>query len=101
MPATELDLEDRFKKMIKECKEFKYTPKTFIKMLSQLGAVEAAERLINQEYTSEGFLRLSEEKRLDLTIEAIVYDNEEYHHLFSKDIIDRAKQKLKSIKYLR
>ena len=44
-------------------------------MLHDIGAVQTAWQLINASQPSEGYTRLWELKRLDLSVEAVVHDN--------------------------
>ena len=57
-------------------------PSYFLQMLNEYGAVEATRRLVNGEKMPEGFSRLWEMKRLDLTLEAGIHDNPKLHPLF-------------------
>lgn len=57
-----------------EAKREGYTASYFLRMLSELGPVETARRLITAETPSEGFTRLYELGRLDLTVEAVVLE---------------------------
>jgi hypothetical protein len=67
-----------------EAKKEGYTPSYFLHMLSELGPVETARRLIEFETPSDGFTRLYELGRLDLTVEALVLAPE-WRDLFSTD----------------
>ena len=68
----EQQLAAAFQESIRQCQGFGYMPRYFVRMLEEHGAVGAARRLLRQEQVSEGFSRLWEEGRLDLTLEAIV-----------------------------
>lgn len=71
-----------------------YRPYAFLKMLNDIGAVETAKRLINSTKPSQGFTRLWELKRLDLTVESLVL-LAPWRGLFTADELDRAQRRLK------
>lgn len=80
-------------------REVRYNPARFLEMLRSIGAVATAKKLINAEVQSEGFARLWEEHRLDLTVEAVVVDNQEFHRLFTESELQRANERLDSVGY--
>ncbi len=65
-------------------KELGYNATRFLQMLSQYGGLATAHKLIAAEGGTEGFTRLWEYRRLDLTVEAHVL-KPEYETLFSED----------------
>jgi hypothetical protein len=65
-------------------KEIGYNATYFIQMISGLGGYEAAIKLIHTSKPSDGFAKLWELKRLDLSVEAHVLKRE-YDYLFSDD----------------
>jgi hypothetical protein len=74
-------------------REVNYTPTAFIRMVSELGGVETARRLVTQPNPSDGFVTLWEAKRLDLAAEALVV-LPRYRGLFPAEVVDRARQRL-------
>jgi len=62
-----------------------YTAAAFGFEIREFGGVEAAKRLIQAEEVGPGFLALCTVNRLDLTMEALVHDNPEWHELFSQE----------------
>lgn len=60
----------------------------YIQMVGELGGVETARRLIHSDAPSDGYSFLWEHGRLDLSVEALVADNNEWHPLFSRADID-------------
>jgi hypothetical protein len=62
-------------------------------MISEHGAVEAAKRLINSSKPSDGYTRLWELGRLDLSVEAIVQE-ELWKDLFSEKEREKARKRL-------
>ena len=77
--GAETDTERRFgEAMLTICREARkigYTPSIFHRMLHDIGAVQTAWQLINASQPSEGYTRLWELKRLELSVEAVVHDN--------------------------
>jgi hypothetical protein len=57
---------------IRECQtQLDYTPSYFIRMLSEMGPVEAVRHLVTSPTPSEGFTRLWQLRRLELTVEFV------------------------------
>lgn len=76
-----------------------YTPSIFFRMLNERGALQTAKQLINSPAPPNGYTRLWELGRLDLTVEAVVYDNAEWHSLFTQDELDRCRNRLTDYGY--
>ena len=97
------DVEHRFGEAMlavyHEAKEIGYTPNIFLRMLNEKGALETARQLINAAQPSYGYTRLWEFRRLDLSVEAVVHDNEEWHSLFTKDELQRCQKRLADYGY--
>ena len=70
-----------------------YNASRFIQMVSERGGVSAARQLVWSESPSDGFTFLWEHRRLDLTVEAHMLD-EEYASLFSDEDRQRALDRL-------
>ncbi len=79
--------------------EIGYRPTIFLNMLHERGGVSTARFLINAVKPSEGYTRLYEAGRLDLTVEAVVVENPQWHELFTSDEILRARRRLKDYRY--
>ncbi len=97
------DIERRFGEAMyaiyREAKEIGYTPRIFHRMLCEKGAIETARQLINAPQPSDGYTRLWELGRLDLSVEAVVHENEEWHELFAEDELRRCKKRLADYRY--
>lgn len=83
------DLERRFHGAMIEIyekakRETGYNATRFLQMVSELGGLTAARRLLAAPAVSDGFTSLWERGRLDLTVEALVL-SEQYRELFSED----------------
>ena len=86
-------------KRLNQSKKLNYTPTRFIQMLHKEhdNAFELVERLVSKDITT-GLQELWRNKKLELSIEAIVI-KPEYNGLFSVEIINTCKRKLKQLGY--
>ncbi len=80
-------------------KELKYKPTAFFQMLNKHRGVETAKRLINAPQVSDGYTKLWELGRLELTVEAVVFDNKQFHELFTEAEINRCEKRLSDYGY--
>ncbi len=76
-----------------------YNPTIFLKMIHEYGGLNTAKKLINTPTISDGYTALWEKNRLDLTVEAIVFDNPKWHTLFTDDEMKRIKKRLVDYQY--
>ena len=83
----------------REASDIGYTPSIFLRMLNEKGALQTARQLINASQPSDGYTRLWELGRLDLSVEAVVHDNAEWHSLFTQDELDRCRKRLTDYDY--
>jgi hypothetical protein len=74
-----------------------YDPKRFYQLIGKKGAVVAARELLSDSKIHSGFTELLLAKRLDLTVEAFVINNEKYHELFEPQMLINAKKKLEQL----
>lgn len=79
--------------------EAKYTPHIYLQMLHEHGGLQTAKILINKPKESDGYTQLFLAGRLDLTVEAMVFDNPEWHELFTAEELDKVSTRLKKFKY--
>ena len=97
-----MELENQFhEEMVRiyhEATEFGYYPTYFLQMVSNDGGLSAAKRLLNSNDTSSGFVRLWEEERLDLSVEALALQ-EPWSELFTDSELDAARHRLKELGY--
>ncbi len=70
-----------------------YWASYFLRGVRNRGGVAYAHTLLRAEGTTDGFARLTEEGRLDLTMEALVL-RPEYHRLFSTTELQAAASRL-------
>jgi hypothetical protein len=79
--------------------EADYPAAIFHRMLTERGGLATAKALINSERPSDGYTALYERNRLDLTVEAVVLDDQRWHQLFDAQEINRAKKRLADYGY--
>ena len=99
------DVERRFGEAMfaiyREARDIGYTPSIFLRMLHEKGALQTARQLINALQPSDGYTRLWELERLDLSVEAVVHDNTEWHELFTQDELQRSEKRLADYGFLK
>ena len=80
-------------------KEAKYNAQRFLQMVVDHGGLETAKILINAENVSDGYTALWERGRLDLTVEAMVIENDKFHSLFTDEELQICARRLKAYNY--
>jgi hypothetical protein len=72
---------------VNECIGLGYTPKVFIRMMSEYGAREATRRLLRGSEIPQGLYTLAEMNppRLDLSLEAFIRDTPRFQALFADE----------------
>jgi hypothetical protein len=93
MARVENDLHAEMVQIHADAKEIGYNASRFIQMVNEQGSVAAAKHLINSTQPSEGFTRLWELRRLDITVEARAL-KPEYRSLFTSSELARCRQRL-------
>jgi hypothetical protein len=68
---AEKQLEGELWRCVEECKSLGYNPAYFVRMLDDRGGLATMKKLINDNTPSDGFTKLWELQRLDLTVEAV------------------------------
>ncbi len=81
--------------------ECRYTPSIFFRMLNEKRGLATAKQLINALTESEGYTKLYELGRLDLTVEAVIYENNKWHSLFTDEEITKCENRLASYNYFK
>lgn len=76
-----------------------YNASLYLQMLHRHGGLGTAKQLINSPNVSQGYARLHELGFLNLTVEALVVENPQWHHLFSAEELDRARRRLREYHY--
>lgn len=77
-----------------------YTASIFLDMIYKNGGLVTAKQLINATKPSDGYTALYERGRLDLTVEAVVLEDELWHSLFTSEELKRARKRLKDYGYV-
>lgn len=77
----------------------KYKAAYFLQMVNERGGLAAARYLIATDTPSEGFTKLWECGRIDLTVEAVIVRNPSYHELFTEEELRLAKERLQQYGY--
>lgn len=76
-----------------ESKAIGYTPSKFRQMVANEGGLQTAKKLIGSEQLSDGFAKLAQLGRLDLTVEALVLQKK-YRPFFTDTELEIAKERL-------
>ena len=76
-----------------------YRAGRFLEMVNTHGGLEAANILLREEEPRGGFVALHEQGRLDVTVEAIIVENEKWHPFFTQEEIGIAKKRLSDFGY--
>jgi hypothetical protein len=79
--------------------EAKYNATIFLQMITDNGGRTTAKTLINAAQPSDGYTELYLRKRLDLTVEAVVVENPQWHSLFLSEELERAAKRLRAYGY--
>lgn len=76
-----------------------YNASRFFQMLTDHGGLDTARILIHADTVSDGYSALWERGRLDLTVEALIYDNSGFHPLFSAEEMEIVRERLVQYQY--
>ena len=93
---TEAEFEEALWASCRECRTIGYKPTAFERMLRDYGAVTTAQRLLKTFKYSDGFSRLWELRRLDLSLECQVL---RHRGLFTTAELDEARKRLRELNY--
>ena len=90
--GLELQLTERLLESCRECERFNYFPNKFRQMMLENGSVATMKSLLKGP-PQDGFLRLLEENRLDLSGEAIILEPQ-FQVLFTAGELQIARDRL-------
>lgn len=79
-------------------RELKYDPRQFLAMLGADGGYATVSKLVGGRNPSDGFVKLWESGRLDLSVEALVLETE-WIRFFDEQLLKEAERKLKAANY--
>lgn len=77
-----------------------YIASIFLSMVYDKGGVSTAKYLINSAKPSDGYTALFERGRLDLTVEAVVVENANWHELFTEQEFRKCRKRLTDYRYV-
>ena len=101
-PSAAMDIERRFHEemlgIYREATGIGYYPSYFLQMVAEQGGLSAAKRLLGSNTPSSGFVRLWEEQRLDLSVEALALQ-EPWNSLFTDVELTEARRRLEDLEY--
>ena len=78
--------------------ECKYNATYFLRMVEELGGLQAAKKLLATDAPQYGFTKLWECGRLDLSVEALIL-KDRFRNLFTQDELATAQKRLKEYGY--
>lgn len=81
--------------------EAHYNATRFLQMLQDHRGLETARILLHSQHVSEGYTALWQRGRLDLTVEAVIYENGKWHRLFTQEELEVCKSRLQDYGYIR
>jgi hypothetical protein len=90
----EAQLLEQLRQDIDECRRIGYRGTVFSSMMARWGPVEACRKVIMASRPPDGFLKLLELNRLDLTTEARVFSGP-WRALFDEQTLARARKRLR------
>ena len=93
-----MDFEERVDDSIREMISIGYKPQAFITMRITHGTIIAIKKLINSQEVPSGFTNLWKRKRLDLSMENIIQEDD-WKDLFTEEDRLVAKKRLKDYGY--
>ena len=80
--------------------EANYNATRFLHMLYEHRGLEIARILLHSTNVSEGYTALWERGRLDLTVEAVIHDNQKWHRLSTQEDLAICARRLREYRYL-
>lgn len=89
------DMIEIYRKADKECG---YRATRFLQMIDRKGPLVAAKELISKDGGTEGFTKLWEFGRLDLSLEALVISGK-YNNFFTNEEVEMCKDRLRQYGY--
>jgi hypothetical protein len=100
-PPVEAFDEEMFRIYQRAPAEAGYNASRFLQMLHERRGLETARILLHSTNVSEGYTALWERGRLDLTVEAVIHDNPNWHSLFTEEELAICERRLKEYQYFR
>jgi hypothetical protein len=101
MTELEIQFDGTVIKAVQEGARLGYSASDYISKRRTEGPKALALRLIKDKQPSYGFRKLRAMERLDLSIEAIVWENPQFHVLFPPKVVERCREKLEALDYFK
>jgi hypothetical protein len=79
--------------------EANYNATIFLGMLNTDGGLRTAQKLIKAPRESDGYTALWLRNKLELTVEAVVLENSKWHVLFTKEELEKCRERLTKCGY--
>lgn len=99
-PKLEAEFDERMLDIYRRAlSELNYNANRFLQMLHEHRGLRTAQILLHSTTVSEGYTKLWELRRLDLTVEAVVHDNPRWHALFTPNELAICQQRLSDYGY--
>ena len=80
-------------------RETGYNASYFLQMVNSRGGLDTAKRLVGTDTPSEGYTKLWELGRLDISVEALIHDNPKWHVLFTRPELKKVRERLDAYGY--
>lgn len=97
--SLEQDFDQHMLNLADYTKQEVYNPTAFRRMVLDRGGLATARDLITSNKPSDGYTNLYLASRLNLTVEAQVYDNKRWHPLFHDEEIELCRKRLVEHEY--
>jgi len=99
-PKLEAEFDERMVEIYRRAlSEVNYNASRFLQMLHEHRGLRTAQILLHAATVSEGYTKLWELRRLDLTVEAVIHDNPRWHLLFTPNELAICEQRLSDYGY--
>ena len=79
--------------------ECDYNATYFLRMIQNYGGLGAAKRLLHDNKVHDGLTNLYMLERLDITMEAVIWENEKWQTLFTQEELKVARRRLEDLGY--
>ncbi len=99
-PRLEAEFDERMLEIYQRAlSELHYNASRFLQMLHEHRGLRTAQILLHSATVSEGYTKLWELRRLDLTVEAVIHDGQRWHPLFTPNELAICQQRLSDYGY--
>jgi hypothetical protein len=99
MNELEQEFDNAVMNAVNEGARLGYSASYYLRKRAEDGPMFTALRLLKDKQLSYGLRQLRSMRRLDLSLEAIVYSSAKFQALFGQAVVDRCKEKLTALGY--